>query len=578
MLSIPRAAVGVFIAMCAALLVGSCSTKPTSPRPSTIVVSPASVTLMQGDSVRLDPSVLDEQGRLLTGVPVTFSSDDDAIVRVSAIGLVASVGAAGSTVVRVTTETGLPRVEADVPVTVTPVADSLVVTPQQFDLPQNMTQQLTVVVLDLFDQPVPGATVTFTTQTPAIVAVSPTGLVSTVGPAGNGTIIVSSGTLSELVSVVVTQVATTITVSPNPVSLGQGSSVQLQTAVLDAVGNAISGAVPTFVVNPPTLVSVSPSGLVQSLGPAGSATITVSSAGLSTDVPVTVNQVGMGTARATLTGNPFGVAISAGGAVYATQLDGSVSRADIPGFDFTTTIPGGGQPNGVTFNAAGTLAYVAGLGGNTIIEIDVATNTPVATIPGINGIPFDVLLSPDEQTLYVGTVASRVDVVDVASRTVVSSITLVAFANHLARHPTQPLLYAAMPDASAVAEIDMTTNTLSRTITVGGKPQALQLSPDGSLLYFADEERGGVRVWDLNAGVEVGAVNASPGFGLRMTPDGTRLFLSSFAAGRVYEIDRVGLVVILQYEVGGGPRRVAISPDGTTVAIANQAGWVDYIQ
>lgn len=375
----------------------------------------------------------------------------------------------------------------------------------------------------------------------------------------------------------VSVVATTITVSPNPVSLDQGSSVQLQTAVLDAVGNAISGAVPTFVVNPPTLVSVSPSGLVQSLGPAGSTTITVSSAGPSTDVPVTVIGVGMVTARASLTGFPYGVAISAGGAVYATQLDGSVSRADIPGFDFTTTIPGGRIPIGVTFNAAGTLAYVTGLGGNNVIEIDVATNTPVATIPGINGTPFDVLLSPDEQTLYVGTEAGRVDVVDVASRTVVSSITLVRSTNHLARHPTQPLLYAAMPDASAVAEIDMTTNTLLRTITVGGRPQGLQLSPDGSLLYFADETRGGVRVWDLNGGVEVGAVNASRGFGLDMTPDGTRLFLSS-PEGRVYEIDRVGLVVILRYEVGGKPRRVAISPDGTTVAIANEAGWVDYIQ
>jgi len=579
MLSIPRPAVGVFIAMCTALLVGSCSTEPTSLRPATIVVRPAAATIMQSDSVHLVPSVLDEQGQLLTGVAVTFSSDNDAIVRVSAIGVVTSVGATGSTVVRVVTKDGLGRVEAGVAVTVTPVVDSLAVTPQQIEIAQNQTQQLTVEVLDPFGQPMPDMPVGFSTLTPHIVDVSPTGLVSTVGPAGNGIIIVRSVTLSQHVSVVVTQVATTITASPNPVSMDQGTSVQLQVAVLDAAGNPMSGGVATsFVVNPPALVSVSPSGLILSLGPAGSTSITVSSAGLSTDVPVTVNEVGMVTARASLPGGPFGVAISAGGAVYATQLAGSVSRAGLPGFDFTTTIPGGGNPTGVTFNAAGTLAYVAGLGVRSVVEVDVATNTPAATISGINGTPFDVLLSPDEQTLYVGTGNSRVEVVDVASRTVVGSITLQSYTNHLARHPTQPLLYAAMPSASAVAEIDMTTNTLVRTIPVGGQPQALQLSPDGSLLYFADENRGGVRVWNLNGGGEVGAVSASPGFGLRMTPDGTRLFLSSAIAGQVFEIDRVGLAIILRYDVGGKPRRVAISPDGTTVAIANEAGWVDYIQ
>jgi DNA-binding beta-propeller fold protein YncE len=69
-------------------------------------------------------------------------------------------------------------------------------------------------------------------------------------------------------------------------------------------------------------------------------------------------------------------------------------------------------------------------------------------------------------------------------------------------------------------------------------------------------------------------------YGLGLTPDGAQLYASCALSGigSVKIIDREARTVIGSLATDGTPRRVAVSPDGATVGVANQGGWVDFIQ
>lgn len=79
-----------------------------------IVVTPNPAYLAPGDNLQLTVSAVNRDGQLVTGVPVTFSSSDEAVITVSNLGVVHAVGPAGSAVVTVS---GGGKT-AEVPVTV----------------------------------------------------------------------------------------------------------------------------------------------------------------------------------------------------------------------------------------------------------------------------------------------------------------------------------------------------------------------------------------------------------------------------------------------------------------------------
>ncbi|MGH9202824.1 MAG: hypothetical protein ACRD2A_16485, partial [Vicinamibacterales bacterium] len=72
--------------------------------------------------------------------------------------------------------------------------------------------------------------------------------------------------------------ATSIRLNFETLTLAQLDSAQLVASFVDSRGTLIAGVATTFSSSEPTIVSVSSIGVVRSLGPAGTATITVSGA------------------------------------------------------------------------------------------------------------------------------------------------------------------------------------------------------------------------------------------------------------------------------------------------------------
>ena len=282
-----------------------------------------------------------------------------------------------------------------------------------------------------------------------------------------------------------------------------------------------------------------------------------------------------------LGGRPFGVAVSAHDVVYVTRLDAAaVTRFNGTATTVAATITVGLTPTDVTFDPSGTRAYVANQSSQSVSIVNAATNAVEGTIP-VTGDPFRVLVSPDATRLYVITNANVVYAIDLSTKAVVGQIGFGATPNGLAITADGSKLYVGTRAGQTVVEVSTSTMTALRTFTPGGTIQEVQLAPDGSELYTVNEE-GSLFVYTLASGTLAATINLGSGsgaFGAAITPspDRTKLFVSLMWSGEVTVIDRATRAVTKTFYVGGTPRRMAFTANGTAV-VANESGYVTWLK
>jgi YVTN family beta-propeller protein len=110
---------------------------------------------------------------------------------------------------------------------------------------------------------------------------------------------------------------------------------------------------------------------------------------------------------------------------------------------------------------------------------------------------------------------------------------------------------------------------------------AAVLSLDGGTAYLLDV-KGTVTV--LSTQTNQVAARLTPGVPgsdtfqwIALSPDGTRYFITDSRLQKLLVLDARTNRVITTVDVGGVPRGVVISPDGSTAYIANQSGHVQYV-
>lgn len=250
---------------------------------SVVIVSPASGTLVVGTTQALTTQVTDEQGNLLTGRPVTYTTDAPSVATVSATGVVTAV-AAGTARITATSEgrTG----SATFTVIPVPVA-TVQVTPSTASLVPGATLQLTAVARSAGGTILSGRTVVWTSGAPAIATVGTTGQVTAVA---NGVVVilatVDGVTASATITVAPTPVAS-IEVTPVTPSVAVGDAIQLTATLRDATGAVLTGRTITWSSADESLAFVSSTGLVVGFK-TGSVRITATSEGVSVSTFVTV--------------------------------------------------------------------------------------------------------------------------------------------------------------------------------------------------------------------------------------------------------------------------------------------------
>ena len=260
---------------------------PPDPVAATVTVNPSSATLATlGETARFTAEVRDQNGQVMTGTAVAWTSSDASIAAVDASGLVTAAGNGSATITAaagsVSGTAAVTVAQTVSAVTVTPPADTLVALGD--------TVRLVAEAVDANGHAVTGAESMWASSDTLVATVEASGLVTAAGN-GTATITATSGTASGSTAVTVAQTVSAVTVTPPADTLvALGDTVRLVAEAVDANGHAVTGAEFAWASSDTRVATVEASGLVTAAGN-GTATITATSGTASGSAALTVDQV-----------------------------------------------------------------------------------------------------------------------------------------------------------------------------------------------------------------------------------------------------------------------------------------------
>jgi len=299
-------------------------------------------------------------------------------------------------------------------------------------------------------------------------------------------------------------------------------------------------------------------------------------------------------------------------ALFALLLPGmAVAQAYVPNFADATlsvidaatngastpiALPGTG-PEGIAVTPDGNRVLVALRNGNsggessngTVAILDTASGAVTATIPTDAG-PVGIAVSPDGKTAYLAldnsAAGSNLWVIDIASATVSAEIPITVanqapFALTLSPDGSQAYVVSSAGLGGGPGSLQVVTlanQSVGSPIPVGADPAGVAVTPDGSLLYVANQDDGTVSVVStvsdsVTATVPVGQTP----FGLAVAPDGSQLWVANAGDGTISILDTASNSVVATIPAGSGPGPIAIgfTPDGKTAYVPDGGLFTD---
>ena len=199
------------------------------------------------------------------------------------------------------------------------------------------------------------------------------------------------------------------------------------------------------------------------------------------------------------------------------------------------------NPEGIAFSPDGQTAYVVdndnpGAPNHTagskagVTPITVATNSPGTLITGVGPQPFAIAAAPNGKTAYVTENASNapgeVFPVDLSTKTAGTAIPISPDGDGLpgiAIAPDGSTAYVADYTESAVVPIDLATGRPQTPIALSGRnPYAIAITPDSRTVYVTDGATGGDTVTPIAASTGTPGTTITVGGaprGIAITPD-----------------------------------------------------------
>ena len=457
---------------------------------------------------------------------------------------------------------------------------TIVITPENPRVVMGQTLQLTATVVDRSGQEIPGLDVEFESRIPAVITVSETGLLTSVGPGGGSTIIATHGDLTAMVMAEVALPPSILFVSPASLELKSGEGAQLFATVTDENSETVTSSEFAFRSDDPSVVTVDPEGTSNGQASAwvtakapGTTIITVSSGEREFQVSVRVRQV---PPKAIIT--PLSVVLAPGGVQQLTATVIGETPSDVPASEFTWT---SSDETVVTVSRTGEArsvgpegsAIVTATGGGFTIYRGVFVGTApdpvrVARVP--HDRPGGVAWSPDGSRYFiasvfgVGLVSGTVD--DFGS---LDSVSIAGRMDDVVSNPTGSLAYIAATRLREEGGINLVepgivaVNPAAGAVTDfipvdAGYPNCIEISADGGTLVLGTTE--GIELLDLASGTFHGG--SAIGHVSKITRHPLRpVFHATVPHVGVYEIDAVSGEVTRTF-----PARIethAVSPDGT---------------
>jgi len=349
---------------------------------ASVTVSPTTASLSVGQTVQLTAAPKDANGNVLTGRPVTWSSNNGSVATVSATGLVTAAGAGSATITAMSEgKSGTAAISVTAPTGQFAIGDSVQATVATWV--RNISQP----PADPSTGPPPSV---IGTQPAGGRGVVDSGPVLNTTPGGDGAIryhvlfaSAPSGWVVQdyLAKIVPTVPVASVTVTPATASLTVGQTVQLSATPKDANGNPLTGRTIVWSSSDNTIATVNGSGLVTGVGAGGPVTITATSEGQSGTATVNVTLAPV--ASVTVSPSSANVAITGTVQLTATPKDANgnplTSRA-ISWSSSDNTIATVNSSGLVTGVAAGTVTITATSEGKSGTASITVAGAPVATV------------------------------------------------------------------------------------------------------------------------------------------------------------------------------------------------------
>ena len=259
------------------------SSTPNPPRPTTVMVNPATAELAAlGATVQLTAEVRDQNNRVMAGATVTWSSGDASVATVGAAGLVTAVANGTATI---TAASG--GISGTASVTVAQALDSVTVSPTEATIAAlGDTVRLAAQVFDANGHAVAGAEFSWEASDVSVATVSASGLVTAAGN-GTATITATAGSASGSAAVAVAQEVSAVAVTPAADTVVAGGTRRLAAEAADANGHPVAGSGYRWASSDTLVAVVDDAGLVTGVG-AGEAEVTATAAGVTGRAAVTV--------------------------------------------------------------------------------------------------------------------------------------------------------------------------------------------------------------------------------------------------------------------------------------------------
>ena len=352
---------------------------------ASVHVAPTNKALVVEESFQFSADARDASGNVLTGRPITWSSNNEAVATVSATGLVTGLSPGGAIISATAEGRTTP---ASVTVTAIPVA-SVQVQPGTLALTDGQTAELQAQPLDGNGKPLVGRVVLWFTNNASVATVTATGVVTAQSP-GNAIITATSEGKSATSTVTVSApTPNAVVLTPAQLLVQEGSTAQLSAQVLDNLGRVMPNAVVTYATSNAAIATVNASGVVTAVA-AGKVTITGSSSGKTGTAEVTVTPVPV----ASVTVTPAQPTIVVGRSVTLTAqalnangqpLSGRVI-AWSSGAPTIATVSSTGVVSGVKVGSAVIFASIDGVLGWTTVNVVPVPVTSVTVSPATSNI------------------------------------------------------------------------------------------------------------------------------------------------------------------------------------------------
>jgi gliding motility-associated-like protein len=272
---------------------------------------------------------------------------------------------------------------------------------------------------------------------------------------------------------------------------------------------------------------------------------------------------------------PVGVVVSPDGTrVYVANTNSNnVSVIDTKSNVVTGTVTVGKQPTQLTISPDGKLLYVINLGANSISVVNTITNAVTGVIP-VSVAPYDLAISPDGSRLYVtyGTMnaivplsntpaywSPVVSVINTASNKIETNITLNESVTSLLVSTDGSRVFLANVDFGISVINTATNKEMPPMIGAGNNTLvnagSIAQSPNGRV--YAAYEGGQSVIADFdpatNKLVDTIKLLGFGAYGIGVTPDGSKLYVTGFIFSQVTVVDPVTHAIGPVILAGGNP-------------------------